>query len=59
MEASSADPPGIDVPVLIVHGTEDRILPFESASQRLPALVKNARLSPVEGRTAPRRVDPP
>jgi hypothetical protein len=44
--------------VLIVHGTKDRILPIESTSQRLPALVKDARLIPVEGRTAQHRVDP-
>jgi hypothetical protein len=34
--------------VLIVHGTEDRILPSESVSQRLPALAKDARLVPAE-----------
>jgi non-heme chloroperoxidase len=44
-----ADLPKIDVPVLIVHGTEDRILPFEATSQRLPALIKDARLVRVDG----------
>jgi non-heme chloroperoxidase len=48
METRSADLPRIDAPVLIVHGTEDRILSFESGSQRRPALVENARLVPVE-----------
>jgi non-heme chloroperoxidase len=33
--------------LLVVHGTEDRILPFETVSQRLPTLVKDARLVPV------------
>ena len=32
-----------------MHGTEDRILPFESTAKRLPALVENLRLIPVEG----------
>jgi non-heme chloroperoxidase len=39
----------IDVPVLVVHGTEDRILPFESTAKRLPNLVPNLKLVPVEG----------
>jgi non-heme chloroperoxidase len=39
----------IDVPMLVVHGTEDRILPFGATAQRLPALVKDLRLVPVEG----------
>lgn len=43
------DLPKIDVPVLVVHGTEDRILPFPSTAQRLPGLVKDLRLVPVEG----------
>ncbi len=33
--------------MLIVYGAEDCILPFESVSQRRPALVKDARLIPV------------
>lgn len=43
------DLPKVDVPVLVVHGTEDRILPFESTAQRLPALIKEVRLVSVEG----------
>jgi non-heme chloroperoxidase len=39
----------IDVPVLIMHGTEDRILPFEVTAQRLPALIADCTLIPVEG----------
>ena len=39
----------IDVSVLVMHGTEDRILPFESTSARLPALVADCTLVPVEG----------
>jgi non-heme chloroperoxidase len=44
-----ADLPKIDVPMLVVHGTEDRILPFESTAKRLPALVEGLTLNPVEG----------
>jgi non-heme chloroperoxidase len=44
-----ADLPKIDVPVLVVHGTEDRILPFDSTAARLPALIADCTLVPVEG----------
>jgi non-heme chloroperoxidase len=44
-----ADLPNIDVPMLVVHGTEDRILPYESTAKRLPDLVADLRLVPVEG----------
>jgi non-heme chloroperoxidase len=39
----------IDVPTLVVHGTEDRILPFASTAARLPDLIKDVRLVSVEG----------
>jgi non-heme chloroperoxidase len=39
----------IDVPVLVVHGTEDRILPFEATAARLPALIADCKLVAVEG----------
>jgi non-heme chloroperoxidase len=44
-----ADLPKIDVPVLVVHGTEDRILPFDNTAKRLPDLVADLQLVPVEG----------
>jgi non-heme chloroperoxidase len=44
-----ADLARIDVPVLVVHGTEDRILPFESTAARLPALIADCTLVAVEG----------
>jgi non-heme chloroperoxidase len=44
-----ADLPKIDVPTLVVHGTEDRILPFGATAGRLPALVKGLKLVRVEG----------
>jgi non-heme chloroperoxidase len=43
------DLPKIDVPVLVVHGTEDRILPYEATAKRLPGLVKDLKLLTVEG----------
>jgi len=44
-----ADLPKIDVPTLVIHGTEDRILPFAATAQRLPALIHDVRLVPVVG----------
>jgi non-heme chloroperoxidase len=44
-----ADLPKIDVPVLVLHGTADRILPFEVTAARLPALIADCTLVPVEG----------
>jgi non-heme chloroperoxidase len=44
-----ADLPKIDIPVLVVHGTEDRILPYESTAKRLPALVTDLKLVSIEG----------
>ena len=33
----------ITIPVLVIHGDQDRVLPYEATSRRLPALLKNAR----------------
>jgi len=33
----------ISVPVLVIHGDQDRVLPYEATSRRLPALLKDAR----------------
>jgi non-heme chloroperoxidase len=43
-----ADLPQIDIPVLVVQGTEDRILPIDATGRRLPALLKDARLIEIE-----------
>jgi non-heme chloroperoxidase len=43
------DLPKIDVPTLVVHGTEDRILPYESTAARLDDLIDEVRVIPVEG----------
>jgi non-heme chloroperoxidase len=39
----------IDVPTLVLHGTEDRILPFEATAARLPDLIDDVKVVPVEG----------
>ncbi len=43
-----ADLPKIDVPTLVVHGTGDRILPFEVTAGRLGDLIADVRVVPVE-----------
>jgi non-heme chloroperoxidase len=43
------DLPNIDVPTLVVHGTEDRILPISATADRLPDLIADIRLVRVEG----------
>jgi pimeloyl-ACP methyl ester carboxylesterase len=32
----------LSIPVLIIHGDQDRILPYEATSRRLPAPLNNA-----------------
>jgi non-heme chloroperoxidase len=44
-----ADLPKIDVPTLVVHGTEDRILPYDATAKRLPGLIADMKLVSVEG----------
>jgi non-heme chloroperoxidase len=43
------DLPKIDVPTLLVHGTADRILPYDATAKRLPGLIKNLQFVTVEG----------
>ncbi|HEV2923745.1 MAG TPA: alpha/beta hydrolase [Solirubrobacteraceae bacterium] len=43
------DLPKIDVPMLLVHGTADRILPYEATAKRLPGLIENLQFVTVEG----------
>jgi non-heme chloroperoxidase len=42
------DLPKIDVPTLLVHGTADRILPFDATAKRLPGLIADLRLVAVD-----------
>ena len=44
-----ADLPEIDVPMLVVQGDADRVLPLDKTGQRLPALIKDVQLIVVEG----------
>jgi non-heme chloroperoxidase len=39
----------IDVPMLVIHGDEDRIVPLTAAGQRTAKLIKGARLVVVKG----------
>jgi non-heme chloroperoxidase len=39
----------IDVPVLVVQGDADRILPFEKTGKRLPGMIKDMKLVVIEG----------
>jgi pimeloyl-ACP methyl ester carboxylesterase len=39
----------VDVPTLVFHGDDDRIVPFAAAGQRTAKLVKGARLHVVKG----------
>jgi len=43
------DLPKIDVPVLVIHGDADQVLPLDKTASRLPALIKDAQLVVVEG----------
>jgi non-heme chloroperoxidase len=43
------DLPKFDVPTLVVHGTEDRILPYDATAKRLPGLIKDLRVVTVQG----------
>jgi non-heme chloroperoxidase len=44
-----ADLPRIDIPVLIVQGDADRILPFPNTGKRLPALLADSELVVING----------
>jgi non-heme chloroperoxidase len=44
-----ADLPMIDVPVLVIHGDDDQVLPVSKTSQRLIGMVKDVDLVIVEG----------
>ena len=44
-----ADLAAITVPVLVIHGDQDRVLPYEATGGRLPALLANARSIVIAG----------
>jgi non-heme chloroperoxidase len=43
------DLPKIDVPVMVIQGDADRVLPFEKTGQRLPSLIKDVELRAIDG----------
>ena len=43
------DLPKIDIPMLVIQGDADRILPFDKTGKRLPGLIKNVQLVVIEG----------
>jgi pimeloyl-ACP methyl ester carboxylesterase len=43
------DLPEIDVPVLVIHGDADQVLPLDKTGQRLPGLIKDMQLTIVDG----------
>jgi len=49
LEDFRADLAKISIPVLVIHGDQDRVLPYEATSSRLPALLTNARSTVIAG----------
>jgi non-heme chloroperoxidase len=43
------DLPKIDVPILVLHGNADQVLPLDKTSKRLPGLTKDVQLTVIEG----------
>jgi non-heme chloroperoxidase len=43
------DLPGIDVPVLVIQGDADQVLPLDKTGRRLPGPIKDVQLVVVEG----------
>ncbi len=43
------DLPRIDVPMLVIQGDADRILPYPSTGQRLPGLIRDMQLVVIDG----------
>ncbi len=44
-----ADLPKIDVPILVIQGDADQVLPLDKTGQRLPGLIKDVHLVVIEG----------
>ena len=43
------DLPKLDVPMLVIQGDADQVLPLDKTGQRLPALIKDVQLIVIEG----------
>lgn len=39
----------VEIPVLVIHGNADRIVPIDATAERIQAIVKNAQLVVIEG----------
>ena len=49
LEDFRADVASISIPVLVLHGDQDRVLPYEVTSRRLPALMESVRCTVIAG----------
>ncbi len=49
LEDFREDVAAIDVPTLIIHGTEDQIVPIDASGRRMPALIEGASIVEIEG----------
>jgi non-heme chloroperoxidase len=49
LEDFRGDLAAISIPVLVIHGDQDRVLPYEITSRRLPALLTNVRSATIAG----------
>jgi non-heme chloroperoxidase len=49
LEDFRADIATISIPVLVIHGDQDRVLPYQATGSRLPALLKNVRSTIITG----------
>src|ERR1700731_4396214 len=49
LEDFRADLATITIPVLVIHGDQDRVLPYQATSRRLPALLADARFTVITG----------
>ena len=43
------DLPKIDVPMLVIQGDDDRVLPYPKTGERLPGMIKDLQLVTIEG----------
>jgi pimeloyl-ACP methyl ester carboxylesterase len=44
-----ADLPKIDVPMLVIHGDDDRVLPYPNTAKRLPGLISGLQMVVIDG----------
>ena len=44
-----ADLPKIDVPMLVIQGDEDNVLPYPKTGQRLPGMIRDLQVDVIEG----------